>query len=128
MESEECENGLWHGMVHKYTPEEVDSLNFKLALSNTLGGIQEFLEGKNEKYGNAALDPEGDFVDLDTITEMGLDPILLGILYRLDEKMARVRNNPKIGDIRKNDVVDLIGGLLLICIHKGWDDFSSEAE
>lgn len=39
---------------------------------------------------------------------------------RIDEKLARVKNSDVL---RKNDVADIIGGLMLLCQDRGWDNF-----
>ena len=67
------------------------------------------LEAKNKAYGESALKP--------------LDIFAKHHPYgsRLDEKLARIKNSE---ELRKNDVADIIGGLLLICKDKGWDDFT----
>lgn len=67
------------------------------------------LEAKNKAYGESALKP--------------LDIFAKHHPYgsRLDEKVARIKNSE---ELRKNDVVDIIGGLFLICKDKGWDDFT----
>jgi len=66
---------------------------------------------KNKKYGNSALEPLGMFFKGDSTNS---------ILIRLDDKLSRVKNNK---ELQKNDVSDLIGYLMLLCIDKGWTDF-----
>lgn len=39
---------------------------------------------------------------------------------RLDEKLARIKNSD---ELRKNDIADIIGGCMLLCKDKGWDNF-----
>lgn len=39
---------------------------------------------------------------------------------RIDEKLARVKSSE---ELRKNDVADIIGGLMLLCKDRGWDNF-----
>ena len=65
-------------------------------------------EAKDKAYGNSALKP--------------LDIFARHHNYgsRLDEKLARVKN---CDELRKNDVADLIGGLILICRDKNWTNF-----
>jgi hypothetical protein len=70
-----------------------------------------FLEKKNEKYGNSALEPVSIFSKSDSED----------LLYaRIDDKLSRIKNSE---ELRKNDVVDLLGYLVLICIRKGWVSF-----
>ncbi len=63
---------------------------------------------KDKKYGNSALKP--------------LDVFARHHPYgaRIDEKLARVKHSD---DLRKNDVADIIGGIMLLCKERGWDNF-----
>lgn len=63
---------------------------------------------KDKKYGNSALKP--------------LDIFAKHHAYgsRIDEKLARVKNGD---ELRKNDIADIIGGLILLCQDRGWDNF-----
>jgi len=63
---------------------------------------------KDTKYGNSALKPLDIFAKHHNYGS------------RLDEKLARVKHSE---ELRKNDVADLIGGLVLICKDKGWTNF-----
>ena len=63
---------------------------------------------KNAKYGNSALKPLDIFAKHHTYGS------------RIDEKLARVKYSEIL---RKNDVADIIGGLMLLCKEKGWDSF-----
>lgn len=63
---------------------------------------------KNKRYGESALNP--------------LDIFAKHHPYgsRLDEKLARVKNSDVL---RKNDLADIVGGIMLICKDKGFDNF-----
>ena len=63
---------------------------------------------KNKKYLGSALKP--------------LDIFSKHHAYgsRIDEKLARVKCSNKL---RKNDVADIIGGLMLLCKENGWSNF-----
>ncbi len=63
---------------------------------------------KDRKYGNSALKP--------------LDVFAKHHPYgaRIDEKLARVKNSETL---RKNDVADIIGGIMLLCKDREWDNF-----
>lgn len=63
---------------------------------------------KDARYGNSALKPLEIFAKHHNYGS------------RLDEKLARVKNSD---ELRRNDVADLIGGLVLICKDKGWTNF-----
>ena len=71
------------------------------------------LKAKNKAYGGSALKPLEIFAKHHSYGS------------RLDEKLARVKNSD---ELRKNDVADLLGGLILICKEKGWDDFSDQID
>ena len=79
-------------------------------------GIKKFLVEKNRRYGNSALEPLGVFTN--HIDEN--DKALSGILVRLDDKLKRIKNAE---DLRKNDVIDTIGYLIILCRHKNWTSF-----
>ena len=71
----------------------------------------DFLLEKNRRYGNSALEPVRVF------SRAAADE---GIMVRIDDKLGRIRNAQKL---RKNDVVDLLGYLVLLCAQRGWVDF-----
>ena len=75
---------------------------------NIFKSLNNLMDYKNEKYGNAALEPLNIFQGK---TSLG---------QRLDDKVARVKNSDTL---RKNDVGDLIGYLVLVCKEKGWENF-----
>ncbi len=74
--------------------------------------LQFFLEEKNNRYGNSAINPVNVFSSL-SIND--------SISVRIDDKISRIKNSDKL---RKNDVVDLMGYLALLCISGGWTDFN----
>lgn len=78
--------------------------DFKV-ITESIGSL---LEYKNEKYGNNALDPINIFQGK---CKSG---------QRLDDKLSRVKNSK---ELRKNDVADLIGYLVLTCKEFGWSNF-----
>lgn len=82
----------------------VDAENRKI-----LDSLHEMLVEKNKKYGDAALNP----------LEIFAGKCKYG--YRVDEKLARVKNSEELCEA---DVVDILGGLVIICREKGWNDFS----
>jgi len=63
---------------------------------------------KDKRYANSALQPLQIFAKHHAYGS------------RIDEKLARVKNSD---DLRKNDVADIIGGLMLLCKDRGWDNF-----
>ena len=79
--------------IHKITQE----LNF-------------LLQVKNERYGNSALEP------LEGIKYTAED----GIKIRLADKVKRIINSD---ELRKNDIADVLGYLVLLCVDKDWIQF-----
>lgn len=80
----------------------------KRQFDDILSSLGSLLEYKNEKYGNVALQPMGIFSDYGTI----------GV--RLDDKLSRIMNSE---ELRKNDVADLMGYLVLLCKEHGFESF-----
>lgn len=80
--------------------------------------FKKFLLEKNKRYGNSAIEPIDIFFK-HIKTEN--NPGVVSILVRLDDKIRRVKVADKL---RKNDVVDMAGYLLLLMKAKGWEDFS----
>ena len=77
-----------------------------------LDSLFEFLSAKNKNYGNSALEPIGIF------SKGGAED---GILRRMDDKLNRIKNSDVL---RKNDIVDLMGYLAILCINKKWTKFN----
>jgi hypothetical protein len=73
-----------------------------------LTSLNSLLEYKNKKYGNVALDP------LNIFAKYG------GIGQRLDDKLSRIKNAE---ELRKNDVADMLGYLVLLCKENGFENF-----
>ncbi len=73
-----------------------------------------FLQEKNTKYGDSALNPLGIFTKhLLTESEQSIQTILV----RIDDKLNRIKNS---SILRKNDIIDLQGYLALLSIAKNW--------
>ena len=66
---------------------------------------------KNEKYGDSALNPRNIFSKLNSDEQ---------IRVRLDDKLSRIMNS---SELRKNDLSDVIGYCVLLCIAHDWLDF-----
>jgi hypothetical protein len=88
------------------TPPQLNPDITKVGLSLT-----SLLQYKNRKYGNSAIEP------INVFSKAGSET---GLLQRLDDKIARVRNSP---ELRKNDIADITGYLMLLCVKKGWLNF-----
>lgn len=81
-------------------------------IAATFDGIRDLVLTKNDRYKNSALDP---------VRIFSLEPNDVGIRVRLDDKLSRIQ---RTDSLRKNDVADLIGYLVLLCVSEGWTDFS----
>lgn len=86
----------------------------KIDLLNT--NFSKFLKEKNKRYGNSALKPLNIFINHKEENNKALN----GILERLDDKLSRIKNSDLL---RKNDVIDILGYVELLCISKDWLDF-----
>ena len=85
-------------MENKEIREVCDSLN-------------KFLQEKNRRYKNSALEPLNIFSKKDTTNSL---------FDRIDDKLSRISNSD---ELRKNDCVDLMGYLVLLCIDMKWGSF-----
>ena len=81
------------------------------SIGKVMGALTGFLIAKNKNYGNSALEPLKVFSKVEPTN---------GICVRMDDKLSRISN---ANELRKNDIVDLTGYLVLLCTQKGWDDF-----
>lgn len=80
-------------------------------IQNITDSLNRLLQAKNKNYGNSALSPLGVF-NKNNSTE--------GIKVRLDDKLMRVKNSDIL---RKNDIADIMGYLVLLCVSEEWLDF-----
>lgn len=91
--------------------ETTDNLTTSGKLEMITSSINTLLQGKNRRYGDSALNPLGAFSKLSAED---------AIRIRLDDKLKRVMNSK---ELRKNDVADIIGYLVLLCASKDWLNF-----
>lgn len=84
---------------------------FEKNLNSILNSIGKFLKEKNKRYGNSALEPSNMFFKGNSEE---------GLRIRIDDKLKRIKNSDVL---RKNDIVDLIGYLIILCITKKWFTF-----
>lgn len=73
--------------------------------------LAKFLHVKDSRYGSSISDP------IHVFAKGGVDDLLYA---RIDDKINRIRNSE---ELRKNDVVDLMGYLVWVCIKKRWLSF-----
>ncbi|MBD3216582.1 MAG: hypothetical protein GF311_28465 [Candidatus Lokiarchaeota archaeon] len=86
-------------------------------IKKTCDSLGKFLITKNKLYGNSAIQP----LEIFRKHKEDGEPALNGILERIDDKLSRIANSETL---RKNDIVDNVGYQILICVIKGWDDFT----
>ena len=91
--------------------KDTSTLTTQEKISILMTNFEEFLKEKNIKYGDSALKPLNIFSKLDATNS---------ILVRLDDKLSRIMNNPKL---QKNDVADMFGYLALLLIDNNWLEF-----
>lgn len=91
--------------------QPIEANTTKNKITKICDNIKDLLHYKNHKYGDSALNPINTFSKLN-----GEEAIKI----RLDDKISRIQNST---ELRKNDVVDIIGYLILLCISKGWNTF-----
>ena len=91
------------GVLNDGTPSKI---------STVCDSLKDLLLYKNKLYGDAALNPVGVFYK---------GSAEASILCRLDDKIKRIQTSQ---ELRKNDVSDLMGYLVLLAASKGWLDFS----
>ena len=84
---------------------DIDLSDTQLKIRNLCDKISEILIYKNKKYGNSAIEPNGIFYKGNARDS---------ILIRLDDKIGRIKNNN--GELRTNDIVDIIGYLILLLV------------
>jgi hypothetical protein len=76
-----------------------------------LDNLKEFLLEKNRRYGDSSASPLNIFSKCTAEDQ---------ILSRIDDKLSRIKHSD---EMRKNDVVDTIGYLVLLMIQKKWLEF-----
>ena len=84
----------------------------QMLIKQVTDGIRELLFYKNEKYGDSALHPTKIFSKLEADNS---------ICIRIDDKISRIMNGEHL---LMNDVIDLMGYLILLCASKEWTDFN----
>ena len=77
-------------------------------IKQVINSLEQTLLEKNKRYGNSALEPINIFCKLDASN---------GIQQRLDDKLMRIKNSEQL---RKNDVFDLMGYLVLLAVANDW--------
>lgn len=73
--------------------------------------LNSLLQYKNLNYGDAALNPINIFSKQDATSS---------ITTRIDDKIMRIKNS---NELRKNDICDTLGYLVLLCAANDWISF-----
>lgn len=84
----------------------------ELKIEAVCASLAAFLKEKNRRYGDSALAPKQIFSKENKVNS---------ITIRLDDKISRIANSEQL---RKNDITDLTGYLILLMIANNWTDFS----
>jgi hypothetical protein len=101
---------------NKQGPAEGCMTKTQIQIHKTSNSLRDLLVYKNKKYGDSALHPIKVFSKIDAGNSL---------CQRADDKISRIQNSE---ELRKNDVADLIGYMLLICVEKGWDNFDDQKD
>ena len=106
-------------------PRKANTQELIATVAKNLG---ELVVEKNKRYGDSALNPLKIFSKHTrtlppTLTAEVLNEIqsFNQILTRLDDKLKRVQNGE---ELLKNDVADIMGYLVLLCVRQEWTDFT----
>jgi hypothetical protein len=91
--------------------DDINLTESQLDIIACMDSMKEFLLEKNRRYGDSALHPKRIFSKA---------PIDEQIRIRLDDKLSRIENSK---ELRKNDICDTIGYLVLFAVSKKWVDF-----
>jgi hypothetical protein len=83
----------------------------KYKISIICENLSNFLHTKDSRYGSSISEP------IHVFAKGSSDDLLYA---RIDDKINRIRNSE---ELRKNDVVDLMGYLVWVCVKKGWFSF-----
>ena len=87
-----------------------NSLTSEATIESVCDALKEFLLAKNKNYGNSATEPVRVFSKSNANE---------GILVRMDDKLSRIKNSESL---KRNDIVDLAGYLMLLMKNNGWDN------
>lgn len=91
--------------------EDVDTL---------MSNFRSYFKAKNKQYGSSSLNPIKVFGNGTAHTLMG---------SRIDMILSRIAiSQERDGDIKKKDVVNLVGNLVLLMLYKEWIEFDDLME
>jgi len=98
--------------IREVTRQLRELLSNQTLVKRTVEELRKVLTEKNKRYGDSALSPMKVFSKLGSRN---------GLYLRADDKLSRIHN---ADTLRKNDVADLMGYCVLICIENDWTDWS----
>lgn len=93
-----------------YEYHKIEDKKHQATIESVCDGLKEFLLAKNKNYGNSASEPVRVFSKSNANE---------GILVRMDDKLSRIKNSDSL---KKNDITDLAGYLILLMKNNGWDN------
>ena len=99
-----------------FSVQDTRQLSTKDKIEQVCSNLANFLKEKNKNYGDSATSPLNIFTGK-------TEP--LGIGVRIDDKLSRIKNSE---ELRKNDVSDLLGYLVLLCASNSWLSFNELAD
>ena len=116
----------------------IEELKTNELIQLVTANIRDLLLYKNKKYGDSALKP---------IQVFASDTADVSITIRMDDKLSRIINSSNLSEperkiftnlfsrvlrdnlaLRKNDIADLSGYLILLACSKGWIDYDDQKD
>ena len=113
--NEENNNSFWDN-VNSEKFRMWNDLDTQEKIDFVCNSLAHFLKEKNKNYGDSALIPKNIFYKGESTNS---------ILIRLDDKLSRIQNGT---ELRKNDIVDILGYGILLLIDKKWITFDDLLE
>jgi len=90
-------------------------MNYTEYICRIIENFKKMLLEKNRRYGNSGIQPINIFC---------AEGEHKGLESRIDDKLMRIKTSTNSGEpIRFNDVADLMGYLVLLCVRNKWDKF-----
>jgi len=94
-------------------------MNTQEKISIICDNLKHFIQEKNRLYGDSALNAVNIFCKDPNYSNEN------SICLRLNDKAGRILNSK---ELRKNDLLDLMGYIILLCIEKDWTDFKDQID
>ena len=97
---------------------ESEYTNTQYKISNVCSNLDKFLCEKNRRYGDSALHPREIFLKQSDLKD-GISLAEAALKARMNDKFSRIENSV---NLRKNDLWDLMGYIVLLLISKDWEN------